>query len=90
MEGQDDGVDTEECVSAQHFRVPVLEVEGFMWGCGRGVRWKLVIGSVCDGGVDGRFVVRGIRDREVGETSYADGWGMSDGSDGRCRNRNRV
>ena len=30
MEGQGAGVDTEVCVPAQHFNVPILEVEGPM------------------------------------------------------------
>ena len=40
VEGQDAGVDTEQCVSAQYFHVPVLEVKGLMQGSGRG-------GGVC-------------------------------------------
>jgi hypothetical protein len=65
VEGQDAGVDTEQCVPAQHFHVPVLEVEGLMRGYGRGV--------------DGRLVIRSICDREVGQSGDADGWRLSDG-----------
>jgi hypothetical protein len=85
VEGHDGGVDTEQSVSAQYFRIPVLEIEGFMRGCGRGVAdGMLVIRGVCDGGIDGRLVIGGICDREVGERGDADGGRLNDG---RCRNR---
>ena len=51
-------MNTEERIPAQHFRVSVLEVEGLVWGCGRGV--------------DGILVIRDIRDREVGQSGDAD------------------
>ena len=60
MKEQDCRVDAEEYVLAQHFRVPVLEVEGFVWNHGR----------IVDGG--GTFVIRSIRAREVRESGDAD------------------
>ena len=49
MEGQDGGVDAEQYVLAQHFHVPVVEVEGLVRGYGRGVIDRmLVIGGICD------------------------------------------
>ena len=45
-------MDTEQCVPAQHFHVPVLEIEGPM--------------GDHDRGVDGRLIIRSIRDGEVG------------------------
>ena len=85
MERQGAGGDTEECVSAQHFDVPILEVEGFMRGYGRRVDERLVIGNTCRRGIDGRLVIRGVCDYEVGQSGDADGGGMDDGSGGRCR-----
>ena len=79
-------MDTKERILAQHFRVPVLKVEGFMWSCGRGVDRKVIIRSVCNG-VDGRLIIIGVRDREVGQSGDASGRGLGDGSDRRCRNR---
>ena len=52
-------MDPEECVPAQYFDVPVLEVEGFMWGYGRRI--------------DGRLVIRNICGREIGKSGNADG-----------------
>ena len=88
VEEQDGSVDAEECAPAQRFHVPVLEVEGLMWSYGRKVDENLLIGSIWDRGVDGGFVVRGVCNREVGESCDADGRRLSDGidkSDGRCR-----
>ena len=51
MEGQDAGVNTEERVSAQHFDVPILEIELVMGSYGCGVDGRLVIGSICNGEV---------------------------------------
>ena len=73
MKEQDCRVDAEEYVLAQHFRVPVLEVEGFVWNHGR----------IVDGG--GTFVIRSIRAREVRESGDADRRRLGDGSDGRFR-----
>ena len=87
MEGQCANVDTEESVPAQYFDVPVVEVEGFMWGCGRGVDRKFFVRSICDRGVDGRLIIGGICDSEVGQSGDADGWRMSDGGGGRRRNQ---
>ena len=86
MEGQCADVDTEERVPAQYFNVPVVEVEGFMRSRGRGVDRKIVIRSIWDRGIDGRFIIGGICDGEVGQSGDAGGWGMSDGSGGRRRN----
>ena len=80
-------MDTEECVPAQYFDVPVIKVEGFMWGRGRGVDRKFIIRSIWDRGVDGRLVIGGICDGEVGQRGDAGGRRMSDGSGGRRRNR---
>ena len=55
----------EQYVLTQRFHVPVVEVEGLVRGCGRGV-------------VDRMLVIGGIRDREVGQSCDADGWRMSD------------
>jgi hypothetical protein len=60
VEGQDGGVDTEEYVPAQHFHVPVVEVEGLMENYGRGVDERLVRRRTCDCGADGRSVIRSI------------------------------
>ena len=86
VEGQDDGVDTEECVPAQHFSVSVLEIEGFVWSCSRGIGWKLVIGSFCGGRVDGRFIIIGVRDREVRQSGDAGGRRLGDGYSRRWMN----
>ena len=64
MEGQDAGVDTEQRVPAQHFDVPVLEVEGIVGDCGRGVDGGLVVGGICNG--------------EVGQRRDTDGWRLID------------
>ena len=69
MERKDARVDTEERVPAQDFDVPIFEVEG-------------VMGGYCHG-VGGRLVVRGIRNREIGEGGNADGRRLGYG---RCRN----
>jgi hypothetical protein len=58
-------VDTEQCVSAQHFDVPVLEVERAMWCYDRGVGGGFVIRYVCNG--------------EVGESGDAYGRRLGDG-----------
>jgi len=68
VEGQDAGVDPEQCVPAQYFHVSVFEVEGIVGGYGRGVDGKFVIGSICD--------------REVGYSGDADGWRASGGGRG--------
>ena len=70
MEREDAGVDAEQRVPAQHFYVSVLEVEGVMRSHGCGVDW--------------RFLIRGVRDCEVGETGDAYGRGLSNGSYGDC------
>ena len=80
-------MDTEERVPAQYFDVPVVEAEGFVRSRGRGVDWKIVIRSICDRGVDGKLIIGGICDGEVGQSGNVDGWRMSDGGDGRRRNR---
>ena len=83
-------MNTEEYVPAQHLDVPVLEVEGTMRSYGRRVDGILVIEtvieSVCDRGVDGRLAIRGICDGEIGQGGDADGRGLSDRGDRRCRN----
>ena len=61
-------MDTEQCVLAQHFDVPVLEVEGPMRGHDRRVDGRLVVKSICDG--------------EVGQSGDTYGWGVGDGSHG--------
>ena len=61
-------MDTEECVPAQHFHVPVLEVEGLMRSRGRRVDGKLIARGAQDCGVGGGLVVGGIWDREVRES----------------------
>ena len=88
---------TEECVPAQYFRVPILEVEGLVWSYGRGVDGMLLVRSIWDDGVDRMLVSRGIRgggvdwrlvigrricDREVGQSGNADGWRLCDGRPG--------
>ena len=65
MEGEDAGVDTEQCVPAQHFNIPILEVERVMWGYDRGVGGGFVIRDVCNG--------------EVGEGGDAYRWRLGDG-----------
>jgi len=82
MEGQSADVDTEESVPAQHFHVPVLEVEGFMPSRYRWVNGRLV----GRGGVGGGLIIRRICDREVGEGGDANGWRPSNGADGRFGN----
>jgi hypothetical protein len=57
-------VDAEQCVLTQHFHVPIMEVEGLVWGCGRGV-------------IDRMPVIGGIGNREVGQSCDADGRRMS-------------
>jgi hypothetical protein len=77
-------VDTEQCVPAQRFHVPILEVEGLVRGCGRGVvGGRLVVRGICDRDVDGRLVIGSICDREVGESGDADRWRLCDR---RCGN----
>ena len=61
-------MDTEQCVLAQHFDVPVLEVEGFMGGY--------------DHGADGGLVIRSTRDGEFGQSGDTYGWRLGDGSHG--------
>jgi hypothetical protein len=79
VEGQDTGVYTEQCVPAQHFHVPVLEVEGLVLDDDRGVVGRrLIVRSTCDRGVDGRLVIKSICDREVGQSGDADGRRLSD------------
>ena len=87
MEGQGADVDAEERIPAQYFDVPVIKVEGFMRSRGREVDRKIVIRSIWDGGVNGRLIIGGICDGEVGQSGNVDGWRMSDGGDGRRRNR---
>ena len=41
----------------------------------------------CGRGTDGRLVIRGICDREVGQSGYADGRRPSDGSGGKYLDR---
>ena len=52
----------EQDVVTQHFDVPVLKVEGVMGMYSRGF--------------EGRLVVKGVCDREVGQSGDADGWGL--------------
>ena len=47
-------MDTEQCVSAQYFDIPVLEIEGVVGGYGRGVDGGLVVRSICDGEIGQR------------------------------------
>ena len=65
MERKNACVHTEERVPAEHFDVPIFEVEGIMGGYGRGV--------------GGRLVIRGIRNREIREGGNADGWRLGYG-----------
>jgi len=74
--------DTEECIPAQHFHVPVIEIEGLMWNYGCGVNEGLIL----EGGVRGRLIIGSICGREVGQSGDADGWRLNDGCDGRFRN----
>jgi hypothetical protein len=55
----------EQYVLTQHFHVPIVEAEGLVRGCGRGVVGRML-------------VIEGIRDREVGQSCDADGRRMSD------------
>ena len=73
-------MDTEERLPTQPFHVPVLEVEGLMPNYSRGVDKKLVVRSIFGYGIDERFIIVGICDREIGQSSDADGWRLSDGS----------
>ena len=59
MEREDAGVDTEQRSPAQHFHIPILEVEGVMRCHSRGVDWG--------------FIVRGVRDGKIRETGNAHG-----------------
>jgi len=79
-------MDAEQRVPAQHFHVPVLEVEGLMLSYGRGVYGKLIVRGIRDCGVGGRLVIESICDREVGEGGDADRRRLSGWSDGRRRN----
>ena len=54
---QDGGVDAEERVPAQYFHVPILEIECFVWNHGSWVGGELLVGSICDRGVDGGLVI---------------------------------
>ena len=90
MEGQCADVDTEERVPTQYFDIPVVEVESLMWGCSRGVNRKFFIGSIFDRGVDGRLIIGGICNGEIGQSGDTDGRGMSGGSGGRRRNWARL
>ena len=67
-------MDAEECIRAQHFHVPVLDVEGVMLSYRRGVDKKLFVRSIRCRGVDGKFVVGSIGGGEVGQGGDADGW----------------
>ena len=58
-------MNAEQCVPAQHFDVPVLDMEGLMERYGREV--------------DGRLVIRMIRDREVGQSGNVGGRGLGEG-----------
>ena len=80
-------MDAEKCVPAQDFDVPVLEVESFMWGYGRGFYVRFIIRSACDRRVDGRFAIGGVCNGEVGQSGNADGWRLNEEGGGRCRNR---
>ena len=80
-------MNTEECVPAQHFCVPVFEVEGLMRSRGCEVSGKLIVRNLRVRGVSGRFVIGGICDGEVGQSGNTDGRRVSDGNDGRRRNR---
>jgi hypothetical protein len=76
-------VDTEQCIPTQHFNVPVLEVEGLVLGCGRGViEGRLVVRNISDRSVDGKLVIGSICDREVGQGGNAEGRRMRSR---RCR-----
>ena len=65
-------MDTKESVPAQHFHVPVLEVEGLMWNRNRRVDRKLIVRGIRDCGVGGKLVIGGIWDREVRERGNAE------------------
>ena len=78
-------MNAEERVSAQHFHIPVIEVERFMRNCGGGVDKWLVSKCIRERGAGGELVIRSICDREVGQGGDADGWRPNDGSDGRFR-----
>ena len=75
-------MDAEQRVATQHFNVTVLEIEGVVGGYGRRVERGPIIRSIRDRGANGRLAIRGICNREVGQTGDADGWRLSDGSDG--------
>ena len=70
MEREDAGVDAEQRVPTQHFHTPIIEVESVMRSHGCGVGW--------------RFIIRGVRDGEVGETGDADRRRLGNGSYGGC------
>ena len=70
-------MDTEERVPAQHFHIPVLEVEGFMCSHGSRVGGKLLVRSICNHQVDG-LVIGNVCGGEVREGCDADGRRMGD------------
>ena len=74
----------EERVPAQHFDIPVLEVEGIMRSYCRRIGERPVIGSVCSRGLDGSLVIGAICDCEVGQSGGADGWRPGDGRSRGC------
>ena len=47
----------EEGIPAQHFHIPVFEVEGLMLSYGRGIYGRLIVRCIRYRGVDGRLVV---------------------------------
>ena len=84
MEGEDTGVDAKKRVSAQHFHIPILEVEGFVRDRGRWVDRNLINGgNRLNRRVEGGFVIRRIGSCEVGERGDADRRRLCGGCDGR-------
>jgi len=65
MEGQSADGNAEECVPAQHFHVPILEVEGLMRDHCRRVDGNVVVRSISNRGADGTLIIGSIRNREV-------------------------
>ena len=62
-------MNTEQCVPAQYFHIPVVDVEGVMRDRGCGVDWRFVIRGVCDGEVGETGDAYG---RRSGNRSYRD------------------
>ena len=78
MEGQDAGVDAEQCIPTQHFHIPVFEVKGVM-----------VVGSIGDSSSEVSATVKSERlamlmdgDWVAGVTAAVSASGAATGSSG--------